>query len=90
MYLIFEAVALLQGQAVGLGNNRDNVDNIAQLLHHNNIDGAEAVACRVDKVQAAMNASILDVAFTLSSQLLAQIRGVLVFDIFDDRIPADH
>lgn len=89
-HLIFEAVALLQGQAVCLGDNRDNIDDIAQLLHHNNINGTKAVTSRVDKVQAAVNASILDVTFTLSSQLLAQVRRVLVLDIFDDGVPASH
>lgn len=88
-YLGLEAVTLLQSQAIALGNNGHNIDNIAQLLHHNNINWTEAVARRVDEVQATVNASVLNVALTLSSQLLAQVRRVLVLDIFDDRIPAN-
>lgn len=34
-----------------------------------------------------MNASILDVSLTLSSELLAEVRAVLVFDVFHNWIP---
>lgn len=47
------------------------------------------MASGVDEVQAAVNASILNIPFTLSSQLLAQISRVLILDVFDDRIPAE-
>ena len=35
-----------------------------------------------------MDAGILDVALSLCSELLAQVRGVLILDILDDGIPA--
>ena len=35
-----------------------------------------------------MDTSILDVALSLCSELLAQVRGVLILDILDDGIPA--
>lgn len=35
-----------------------------------------------------MDASVLDVSISHSSKLLAEVRGVLVFDVFDDRFPA--
>jgi hypothetical protein len=41
-----------------------------------------------DEVQAAVNASVLDVSVSHSSQLLAEVRAVLVFDVLDDRVPA--
>ena len=47
------------------------------------------MASGVDEVQAAVNAGILNIPFTLSSQLLAQISRVLILDVFDDRIPAE-
>jgi len=41
-----------------------------------------------DEVQAAMDARVLDVTVTHCGQLLAEVRAMLVLDIFDDRIPA--
>lgn len=35
-----------------------------------------------------MDASVLDVALTLSGELLAQVGAVLVLDVFNDRVPA--
>jgi hypothetical protein len=41
-----------------------------------------------DEVQAAVNAGVLDVSVSHGSQLLAEVRTVLVLDVFDDRVPA--
>lgn len=35
----FECLSLFQGQGVGLGNDRDDVDNVRELLKDNNING---------------------------------------------------
>lgn len=35
-----------------------------------------------------MNARVLEVSLSLSSELLAQIRAVLVLDVLDDGVPA--
>lgn len=43
---------------------------------------------RLDEEKTTMHASILNVSLSLSCQFLAQIRGMLIFDIFDDGIPA--
>ena len=37
-YLLLERLPLLQRQGVRLGNNRNDVDNFAQLFHHNNVN----------------------------------------------------
>jgi hypothetical protein len=87
-HLILEAVTFLQSETVTFCDNRDDVNDVAELLHHDNINGTEAVAGGIDEIQAAVNAGILDITFTLSSQFLAQVRGVLVLDVFDDRVPA--
>ena len=42
---------------------------------------------RLDEEQAAMYASILDIAFALSCKLFSQVSRVLVFDVFDDGVP---
>lgn len=44
---------------------------------------------RLDEEEATMNAAVLDVALSLGGQFLSEIGGVLVFDIFDNWIPAN-
>lgn len=38
--------------------------------------------------QATMNAGILNVTVTLSSQFLSEVCRMLIFDVFHNRIPA--
>jgi hypothetical protein len=85
---LLESLALLGGERVSLGNNRHNVDDIGQLLENNNIDRLQRVAGGLYEEKAAVNASVLDVTFTLSRELLAQVGGVLVLDILDNGVPA--
>ena len=85
---MLEHLPLLKRQAVRLGDNGDNVHNLAELLHHNDIDRPEGVAGRVDEEQAAVDTRVLDMAVTLRGELLAEVRAVLVLDVLDDRIPA--
>ncbi len=58
-------------RAVTLGNDGHDIDKLAQLLEHDNVDGLQSVAGRLDEEQAAVDARVLEVALTLSSQLLA-------------------
>lgn len=103
---ILELLTLLHGEGVSLGDHWHHVDGLAQLLEHDNVDWSQAMARRVDEVQTAVDARVLDVPtsdhqlclrsfkyflhspFTLSCQLFPQVCGVLVLDVFDDRIPA--
>jgi hypothetical protein len=87
-HLQLECIPLFQSKAVRLSNDRYDVDNFAQLLHHNHINRLEGVTSRVDEVYAAVNARVLNVSVTHGSQLFAKVSRVLVFDVFDDRIPA--
>jgi len=83
-----EPLPLLQRQAVTLRNNRHNIDDLAQLLHHDHVNRPQGMAGGVDEVQTAVDARVLDVSVTHSRQFLAQVRAVLVFDVFNDSIPA--
>jgi hypothetical protein len=85
---LLELLTLLHSQGVGLGNDRDNVDHIGQLLQDDNVDGLERVAGRLNEEEAAVDASVLDVPLSLGGELLSQVGGVLIFDVLDDRIPA--
>lgn len=75
---VFEAESLVDSEGVGLRDNRDDVDDFAQLLHHNHVDGAQAVAGRVDEEQATVDSGILNVTVTLSGELFSEVRGVLI------------
>lgn len=85
---LLERLALLQSHGVGLGNDGNDVDNIGQLLQHDDIDRLEGVASWLDEEQAAVNAGVLDVALTLGGKLLSQVGRVLVLDVLDDGVPA--
>lgn len=43
----------------------------------------------LNEEQAAVDTGILNVALTLSSELLAKVCGVLILDILDNRVPAN-
>jgi hypothetical protein len=88
LYSLLELGALLEGQAVTLGNDGNNVDKLAQLLEDNNVNGLERVARRLNEEQAAVDTGILEVTLTLSSKLLAKVGTVLVLDVLDNRVPA--
>ena len=85
---LLECLALLKGERVGLGDNWHNVDNIGQLLEDNDVNWLEGVARWLDEEQAAVNAGVLDIALSLSGELLAEVCRVLVLDVLHDRIPA--
>lgn len=85
---LLESLALLGGKSIGLGNDRNDIDNIRQFLQDNNVNGLQRVSRRLNEEQAAVDASVLDVALTLSGKLLAKVGGVLVLDILDNGVPA--
>lgn len=41
---LLEGLALLEGQRVGLGDNRDDIDDVGQLLQDNNVNGFQTKA----------------------------------------------
>ena len=86
-YLELERITFFNSQAVGLGNDRNDVDNFAQLLHDNDVDRAKRMSCWVNEIEATVDSRVLDVAVAHSSKLFAQVRAVLVLDVFDDGIP---
>lgn len=88
LYPFLEGGALLQGQAVALGNDRHDVDELAQFLENDNVDGLEAVARGLDEEEAAVDARVLEVTLALGGELLAQVSAVLVLDVLDNGVPA--
>jgi len=85
---VLEELSLLQGETIGLGDDRNDIDSLAQFLQDNNVDGLEGVAGGGNEIQAAVDASVLDVPLTLSGELLAQVCAVLVLDVLHNGVPA--
>ena len=85
---LFERLAFLQSETVRFGNNRDDIDDLTKFFHHSHVYGAERMASRVDKVQAAVDTRVLDVTVTHRRELLAKVRAVLVLDILHNWVPA--
>ena len=85
---MFERLAFLQSETVRFGNNRDDIDDLTKFFHHSHVYGAERMAGRVDKVQAAVDTRVLDVTVTHRRELLAKVRAVLVLDILHNWVPA--
>lgn len=85
---LLERLALLDGQSIGLGNYRHNIDHVGQLLQNNDINGLQRVAGRLDEKKAAVNASVRNITLSLGCEFLSQVCGMLILDILDDGIPA--
>lgn len=83
-----ESNTLFQGKRVGLGNHRNNIDDLAQFFHNDNVNRTELMARGVDKEQAAVNARVLNVSIAHGGKLFAEVRAVLVLDVLDNRVPA--
>ena len=88
LYPFLEGGTLLEGQAIALGDDRDDVHELTKLLEHDDVNGLQGVARGLDEEQTAVNARVLEVSLTLGGQLLAQVGAVLVLDVLDNRVPA--
>ena len=87
-YLVLERISLLERQGVRLCDDGDNVDDLAELLHDDDINRAEGAARGVDEEERAVDTRVLDVTVALRGELLAEVGAVLVLDVLHDRVPA--
>jgi hypothetical protein len=62
---VLELLALLKREGVGLCDDGDNVDSLAQLLENDNVDGLKTVTRWGDEVETAVNTGVLDVAIEM-------------------------
>jgi hypothetical protein len=79
-------VQILGAQGVGLGDNGNQVDACAQLLHNLDIEGLQGVACGADKVQAGVYAKV-NLLLALGLLLLQHVRFMLVVEELDNGLP---
>lgn len=87
---------LLQGQSVRLGNDRNDIDDLCELLQDDDINllvsyssrpaesatyRLQGVAGRVDEEETAVDPGIGDMFISERSKLLSQVGRVLVLDL---------
>lgn len=85
---LLECAAFLEGQGVCFCNDWDNVDDVREFLQNNNIDRLEGMTGWLDEEETAVNTCVLNIAFALGGEFFSEVGRVLVFDVFDDGVPA--
>jgi hypothetical protein len=95
-YPLLEQMPLLQGQGVRLGNDRNDIDDLCELLQDDDINllvsyssrpaesatyRLQGVAGRVDEEETAVDTGVGDVFISESSKLFSQVSRVLVLDL---------
>jgi hypothetical protein len=85
-YPLLELEEIRGAESVGLGNDGNQVDARAQLLHDLNVERLEGVASGADKVQAGVDTEV-DLVGTARLLLLEHVRLVLVVEELDDGLP---
>ncbi len=85
---MLERIPLLKSQGVRLGDDGNDVDDLAELLHNNDINRAEGVASGVNEEEGTVDTGVLNVTVALRGELLAKVGAVLVLDVLYNRVPA--
>lgn len=85
---VLEVESLINSERVGLGDDWNDIDDLAELFHNDHVNRAETVAGGVDKEQAAVNTRVLDITVALSGELFSEVGRMLVLDVFNDGVPA--
>jgi hypothetical protein len=85
-YPLLELEQVCWAQGVGLGNDGDQVDAGAELLHDLDVEGLQGVASGADEVQAGVDTEV-DLVCAARLLLLEHVRLVLVVEELDDGLP---
>jgi len=85
-YPLLELCKVVWCESVSLGDDRDEVDASAQLLHDFDIQRLEAVAGRANEVQAGVHTEI-NLLGSARLLLLEHVALMLVVKELDDRLP---
>ncbi len=71
LYPLLESTSFLECQRIRLGDDWNDVDDIGELLQNDNVNRLQSMPRRLNEEETAMDASILDVSFTLGGELLS-------------------
>ena len=85
-YPLLELCEVVRCKGVSLGDDGDQVDASAELLHDFNVQRLEAVASGTNEVQACMNTEV-DLLSTARLLLLEHVALVLVVKELNDWLP---
>lgn len=83
-YQLLKLGQLFGGKRVGLGDDRDEVGELAYPLHGNNVERGEGMPGRLNKIEGDMDARVLQVG-AIGTQLVREKVGVLLLDVTKDR-----
>lgn len=82
-----EQIPFVHRKRIRFSNHGDNIDNIAEFLHHRNVNRTQSMTGGVDEEKTRMDTSVDNVSISHRSEFFTKVCGVLVFDVFDDGIP---
>lgn len=85
-YPLLELCEVVRCEGVSLGDDGDQVDASAELLHDFNVQRLEAVAGRANEVQAGVHTEI-NLLGSARLLLLKHVALMLVVEELDDRLP---
>lgn len=81
---LLERFTFLKCHAVGLGDDRHDIDDLGQLAKDGDVERLERVTRGVDEEETAVDASVRDESVALSGELFAEVGRVLVFDLHQE------
>lgn len=71
---LLECGSLFEGERVGLGDDGNDVDDVRELLQHDNVDWLEGVPGWLDEEETAVYSRVLDISLSLCCELFPQVR----------------
>ena len=85
---LLERSSLFECERIRLRNDWNNIDHIGELLQDHDVDRLEGMARGLNEEEAAVNAGVGDIAFSLGGKFFSEVGRMLIFDVLDDWVPA--
>lgn len=73
LYTFLECASLFESKRVGFCDDWNDVYNVSQLLEDDDVNRLQSMSRWLNEEKAAMDAGILDISITLSSELLSEV-----------------
>lgn len=85
---LLESRSFFERQGIRLGDDGNNIDHVVQLSQNLYIKGLQLMTCWRYEKETAVDSGIFDEPWSLCRQFSTQVCRVLIFDVFDYRVPA--